>query len=83
MEGGDGEQEAPRPLVGFLFGNVDVNNKVEADYLDEVRELRAKFARQSSAWGVRSPSLCLARCRMPRNTCRAWPGCRAVAWTFR
>lgn len=24
------------PLVGFLFGNVDENNRVEADYLDEV-----------------------------------------------
>ena len=28
--------EEPAPLVGFLFGNVDENNKVEADYLDAV-----------------------------------------------
>ncbi len=27
-------QEAP--LLGFLFGNVDSNNKLEADYLEDV-----------------------------------------------
>jgi hypothetical protein len=24
-------------MLGFLFGNVDENNKLDADYLDEVR----------------------------------------------
>lgn len=31
-----GEEGEQAPLVGFLFGNVDENNRVEADYLDEV-----------------------------------------------
>ena len=31
-EDGDGD----RNLLGFLFGNVDEDNQVEADYLDHV-----------------------------------------------
>lgn len=30
----DGQEE---PLLGFLFGNVNEDNRVEADYLDDVR----------------------------------------------
>lgn len=29
-------EEREAPLVGFLFGNVDENQRVDADYLDEV-----------------------------------------------
>jgi hypothetical protein len=32
----DGSEEDGAPILGFLFGNVDENNVVEADYLDEV-----------------------------------------------
>lgn len=38
------EQEQPAPLVGFLFGNVDENQRVEADYLDEVIQGRCRAA---------------------------------------
>ena len=34
---GSSEGNGPDPLLGFLFGNVDEGNRVDADYLDEVR----------------------------------------------
>ena len=37
------EQGAP---VGFLFGNVDEKNKLEADYLDEVSHFIAETVPQ-------------------------------------
>ena len=38
------EERDPKsaPLVGFLFGNVDENQRVDADYLDEVRRGRCE-----------------------------------------
>lgn len=35
------DEEREAPLVGFLFGNVDENQRVDADYLDEVIQRRA------------------------------------------
>jgi hypothetical protein len=32
----ENRNEENQVLLGFLFGNIDENNKVEADYLDEV-----------------------------------------------
>jgi len=47
------EDDAPG-LQGFLFGNVDENNQLDADYLDAVR-----FHRCSE---VNQPTLCLPAC---------------------
>jgi hypothetical protein len=37
----EGSQGSQNPLLGFLFGNVDEGNRVDADYLDEVRSRSA------------------------------------------
>ena len=36
----DEEQHGSRSLVGFMFGNVDSNMRLEDDYLDEASLLR-------------------------------------------
>lgn len=36
MEADATQEGQEAPLLGFIFGNVDANNKLEADYLDEV-----------------------------------------------
>lgn len=36
MEDDVSSEGSQNPLLGFLFGNVDEGNKVDADYLDEV-----------------------------------------------
>lgn len=48
------EQEGA-PLVGFLFGNVDEKNRVEADYLDDVS---SRSAEDSGASGSSPFSPC-------------------------
>lgn len=35
----ESSHESQNPLLGFLFGNVDEENRVDADYLDEVGPL--------------------------------------------
>jgi hypothetical protein len=45
------EQGAP---VGFLFGNVDEKNRLEADYLDEVRHFITRDC-SAAAWPGRQP----------------------------
>ncbi|KAK2078921.1 hypothetical protein QBZ16_002611 [Prototheca wickerhamii] len=48
----DGNDE---PMLGFLFGNVDQDNRVEADYLDEdAREQLAGLARLQGDLGLKS-----------------------------
>lgn len=34
----ESEDENQNGLSGFLFGNLDENNRLDADYLDAVRE---------------------------------------------
>jgi hypothetical protein len=36
------EADTP-PLVGFIFGNVDKDNRLDADYLDEVSAINARI----------------------------------------
>lgn len=47
----DGNEE---PLLGFLFGNVDQHNRVDADYLDDVSMPVSACERPSEA--QRSPN---------------------------
>ncbi len=56
------------PLVGFLFGNVDEGNKLDAEYLDEVRHCSSSLAptRPQVEPGAGHG------CRMPGSTWQAW-----------
>ena len=62
MEAGEGEGAGQAPLVGFLFGNVDENNRVEADYLDEASAGRG--SRASGGGGRASPRAPLTSLRL-------------------
>lgn len=39
--------ENDEPMLGFLFGNVDQDNRVDADYLDEVNALAREQAKSA------------------------------------
>ena len=68
LEISDDESESDRGdgMVSFMFGNVDKNQKLEADYMDEVRHgVRRVSWRSRSSYGE-SLTRGGARCRENR-----------------
>jgi hypothetical protein len=71
-------------MLGFLFGNVDKDNRVEADYLEEVRSRPPRSRLAPADALLASPALppLLLECRMPGKTLAGWPRCKG-RWTCR